>query len=75
MWISTKFETRAYPEIWPACRTETELEFMASLSLRGNPGNKSYLIEPGSNPNRSRKVFETMALSIAVHSGHDGMIG
>lgn len=58
MQIFRTFETRPYPETWPTCLTETELEFMASNFLKANPGNKSRLTEPDPNPNRSRKVFE-----------------
>lgn len=58
MQIFRSFETRAYPEPWPPCRTETEFEFMAYQFQRAKPGNKSRLIEPGPNPNQFRKVFE-----------------
>ena len=54
MRASRTFETRDYPEPWLPCLTETDLEFMASLFLKANPGNKSHLIEPHSNPNRFR---------------------
>lgn len=69
MRISAEFETRAYPELRLIRPTENELEFMASLRLKVSGGNKCRLTEPGSNPNRSRKVLENLVLIGNVSSG------
>ncbi len=63
MWISASFETRAYPETRQSCPAENEHVFMALLPLKASSGNEHHLIEPGSNPNRSRIVFENWILT------------
>ena len=55
MHISDSFETRAYPETRRSFSIENEPEFMASLSQRASPGNKSRLIEPEPAPKSFRK--------------------